>query len=261
MPQYNTMGIVLRRVAFGETDNILTLYTRERGRVSAIAKGARKAISRLAGASDILACAYYSLSTGKSLEIVVQAEIRNSFPTLRKDLVRLAHGQYMAELLTHFVAEEDPHPELFTLLRTSLLLLERIPDPDVASRWFELRLLEHLGYAPDLHACAICGNPVPGVDRGPDAVFGLTAAHGGALCEYHVRPHEIDDHSALSFDTLDYLQHLEDHSVAHVKSVAAMAPPAPFTATQARLALRRYIRYRCDSELKSLKFLDSVSGQ
>jgi DNA repair protein RecO (recombination protein O) len=260
MPQYNTTGIVLRRLAYGETDNILTLYTLDRGRVSAIAKGARKAGSRLTGASETLACSKFSLSTGKNLETVVQAEVKNSFPGLRKDLIRLAHGQYMAELLSHFVAEDDPHPGLFTLLRTSLLLLERVKDPEVASRWFELRLLEELGYAPDLRACAVCGNPVPGESHSPDAVFGLTAAQGGALCEYHARPREIDDHSALSFDALDFLQHLEGHSIAQVRTVAAMEPPHPFTATQARLALRRYIRYRCDSDLKSVAFLDSLGA-
>ncbi|HEY3332982.1 MAG TPA: DNA repair protein RecO [Capsulimonadaceae bacterium] len=258
MAQYNTMGIVLRRMAFGETDNILTIYTRDRGRVSAIAKGARKAGSRLTGASEVLTCANFGLATGKSLHVLQQAEVKNSFPALRKDLMRLAHGQYMAELLSHFVAEDDPQPDLFTLLRSTLLLLERIADPEMASRWFELRLMERIGYAPDLETCAVCGEPVPGPSTDAADRFALSAAQGGVLCPYHARPREIDDHSELSYDAVDFVQHVNAHDLEHIRAVLSVAPPSHATATQARLALRRYIRYRCDSDLRSIAFMDSL---
>ena len=76
MPAYTTDAFVLRRMHFGETDNILTLYSPDRGRFSAIAKGARKAISRLSGATEVLTLTRFGLASGKSLEIVTQVEVQ-----------------------------------------------------------------------------------------------------------------------------------------------------------------------------------------
>ncbi len=140
MPQYNTTAIVLRRIAFGETDNILTLMSKDHGRLSAIAKGARKPISRLSGATDLLACSKFALATGRagSLQVVVQAEVVDAFPDLHKSVAKLAHAQYFIELMLVFTAEDDPHPELYQLLLRSLRLLEKADDPDTIARWFEI---------------------------------------------------------------------------------------------------------------------------
>ena len=258
MPQYNVTGIVLRRIPFGETDNILTIYTRERGRLSAIAKGARKAISRLAGSSEVLTCARFNLASGKSLEVVTQAEVKNAFASLRSDLPRLAGAQYMAELVNHFVVDEDPHEELFVLLRTGLLLMERAADPQTAVRWYELRLLGLVGYGPDLRECAVCHDPVPGPDASASDIYAASASNGAVLCVRHAHPREYDDHALLSFDALDYLQHLDAHEIDDVRAVAGIAAPSRETAAQARMALRRTIRWRTEADLRSAAFMDSL---
>ena len=162
MPSYNTLAIVLRRLQYGETDNILTLYSPDRGRFSAIAKGARKAISRLSGATEVLTCTRFQLASGKSLEIVTQTEVQDSYPTLRTDLNRLAHGLYLADLLDHAVEEHDPNPFLFDLLHQGLSLTQTVTPPELVARWFEVQLLADLGYAPNLTECAVCREPVPG---------------------------------------------------------------------------------------------------
>lgn len=258
MPQYNVTGIVLRRTLYGETDNIVTLYTRERGQIHAVAKGARKAGSRLAGASEVLACARYAVASGKSLDVITQAEVKNSFPALRKDLARLACAQYMAEVLHHFVVDEDPHPDLFSLLRASLLLMERTVDAETAVRWFELRLLDLAGYGPDFTSCGVCDAPIPGDDPSTSATFALSVESGQALCPEDAHPDGYADHCPLSFDALDYLQHLNAHGVDHLKNVARIDPPSRQTAGMVRTALRRTIRWRIDSELRSVAFMDST---
>lgn len=260
MPQYNATGIVLRRLAYGETDNIVTLYTRENGRVSAIAKGARKASSRTASACEILTCARYNLASGKSLAVITQAEIKNAFPALRKDLSRLAHAQYTAELTDKFVADEDPHPQLFTLLRATLLLLERTADPATAARWFELRLLAETGFAPNLSACAACGEQVPDAAMRTDSVYALSASAGGVVCPLHAPAFSKADAPELTFDALDFLQHLSAHEIGSIRQLLDVAPPPRRSANLARLALRRYIRYRIDSDLRTLGFLDGLAG-
>jgi DNA repair protein RecO (recombination protein O) len=257
MPHYNATAIVLRRLHFGETDNVLTLYTRERGRISAIAKGARKPISRLSGATEALTCVRFGLATGNSMEIVTQAEVKESFPLLRHDLQRLAHGMYFAELLSLSVADDDPNPYLFDLLMSGLFLLQRINPPDTGARWFELLLLEDLGYAPQLTECVYCQAALSYNLTG-DTFFALSSSQGGVLCPIHAHPDTYEDHSVLSGPALAYLHALSEIPIETVSSVPNVPVPAPKAQDQARMALRRYIRYRIERDLKSLDFLDSL---
>lgn len=260
MPSYNATGIVIRRTTYGETDNILTLYTREYGRISAIAKGARKSLSRLAGASEMLTCSRFGLASGKgALDVVTQAEVKNSFPGLRKDLLRLANGLYFAELLGRFVADEDPIEDLFVLLRASLLLLERVPDPEMGARWFELRLMDELGYAPDLETCAVDGEPVDAEEAVREGrPLALSAASGGVICARHAEEAAAGGESALSGEALQYLREVSELGMNDIRLVLKLPAPSERGATLARAAMRRYIRYRLERDLKSLEFLDSV---
>lgn len=259
MPAYTVDAIVLRRMHFGETDNILTLYAPDKGRFSAIAKGARKAISRLSGATELLTCTRFGLATGKSLEIVTQVEVRNSFPLLRQELPRLAHGLYLADLVDHAVEDHAPSPVLYALLMSGLTHLQTLSPPELAARWFEVQLLGDLGYAPNLSECAICHAPLPGTFA-RDETFALSAALGGALCPRHAHPDSQEDHSALGPGALRLLQTLEALGPGGADTLALLPAAGPKSLDQARLALRRSLRFRLERDLKSLQFLDSLRG-
>ena len=99
---------MLHRLSFSETDRIVTLYTRERGKLSAIAKGARKPISRLAGATEVLTCGKFHLAEGKNLDIIAQVEVKESFPRIHADLNRIAYGSYLAELVDKSLVRRGP---------------------------------------------------------------------------------------------------------------------------------------------------------
>jgi DNA repair protein RecO (recombination protein O) len=191
------------------------------------------------------------------MEIVTQAEVKESFPLLRHDLQRLAHGMYFAELVSFSVADEEPNPYLFDLLMSGLFLLQRINPPETGARWFELQLLQELGYAPQLGECIYCQAPLS-ADAGADSVVAISHAQGGALCALHAHPDTYDDHSPLSHASLGYLQSLAAIPMEQVSSVPRVAAPVVKAQDQARLALRRYIRYRLERDLKSLDFLDSL---
>ena len=257
MPAYTTDAIVLHRRHFGETDNILTLYSPGLGRFSAIAKGARKAVSRLSGATEVLTCTRFGLASGKSLEIVTQVEVQKSFSALRKDLVRLAHGLYLADLVEHAVEDHAPNPVLYALFFTGLLQIQTLPVPEIAARWFEIQLLGDLGYAPDLAACAVCRAALPG-GFARDEVFALSASLGGALCPRHAHPESISDHSGLGLGALRLLQTLERLGLAGGETLGDLPPAGPKSLDQVRLALRRSLRFRLERDLKSLEFLDSL---
>lgn len=257
MPAYTTDALVLRRLNYGETDKILTLYSRDRGRISAIAKGARKAISRLSGATEALTLTRFQLATGKSLEIVTQCEVREAFSSLREDLNRLAHGLYLADVLDHSVEDDAPNPALFDLLMEGLYLTQSLPQPELAARWFEVQLLRDLGYAPNLMECAVCHVPLPGA-FGRDETFALSVQLGGALCPHHAHPAHTDDHSALSSGALRLLMALDALGPAARETLPALPPSGPKNLDLARLALRRSLRARLERDIKSLEFLDSL---
>lgn len=257
MPAYTTDAVVLHRRHFGETDNILTLYSPGIGRFSAIAKGARKAVSRLSGATEVLTCTRFGLASGKSLEIVTQVEVQESYSALRKDLVRLAHGLYLADLVEHSVEDHAPNPVLYDMLLSTLRQTETLPVPELAARWFEIQLLGDLGYAPNLSECAVCHAPLPGAFTRDD-LFALSASLGGALCPFHAHPDANGDHSPLGLGALRLLLTLEALGPAGSEALSVLPAAGPKSLDQTRLALRRSLRFRLERDLKSLEFLDSL---
>jgi DNA repair protein RecO (recombination protein O) len=257
MPAYTTDAFVLRRMQYGETDNILALYSRDRGRFSAIAKGARKAVSRLSGATETLTRARFGLASGKSLEIITQVEVQDAYRGLRRDLNRLAHGLYLADLVDHSVEDHAPNPPLFDLLEIGLAQLLTADAPEIVARWFELHLLRDLGYAPQIWTCAVCQAAVPG-QFALNEMFGLSVQLGGALCPRHAHPESYEDHSGLSHAALTLLQTLASSAPDTGVPWETLAMPNAKGLNQARLALRRSLRVRLERDLKSLEFLDSL---
>src|SRR5438105_3954447 len=99
MAVYKANAIVLRRIPLGETDKIITLFTREYGKYNAVAKGARKTTSRLCGATEPLMFLRAALADGMNLDVLTQCDIRESFPTLRGDFGLFLRATYVCELL------------------------------------------------------------------------------------------------------------------------------------------------------------------
>jgi DNA repair protein RecO (recombination protein O) len=249
MPSYTATGLVLHRLNTGETDKILTLYTREHGKLAVIAKGARKAGSRTTGATELFTETRFLLGSGRSLEIVQQAEIQQSFPAIRTDLEKLARATYLCELLDRLTAENDAlqSAELYDLLLSALYLLQRaVTYPDAVVHAYELHLLASIGYAPALEGCVRCGEPLMARQ------VGFSPALGGALCP--ADRYRADDALPLSFDALKLLRLL---TATESEQLLALQP-APKVAAEVARAMRWYIRYRSDRDLKSLDFLDSL---
>src|SRR5688572_12140882 len=117
-------AIVLRHSDWGEADRLLTLYTRQRGKTRAIAKGARKMTSRKAGHIEPFTHVTLQLAKGRDLYIVTQAETIDAYQPLREDLALTGYASYIMELLDRFTYEDDTsNPALFRLLTESLARL------------------------------------------------------------------------------------------------------------------------------------------
>ena len=179
MPSEKADAIVLRVVEWSETSSIVTLFTREFGKLGAVAKGARRPKGPFESALDLLAvCRIVFLhKSSDALDLLTEAKLSRRFRPPGRDLANLYAGYYVAELLLELTDENDAHPELFDAADRTLLALCQ---PGVAARLilrFELTALRWLGHLPSLARCANCGE---GVERTARIAFGLV--DGGVLC-------------------------------------------------------------------------------
>lgn len=159
MKLLKTRALVLRSRPLGERDRLLTLLTRERGKLSAVAPGARKVKSKLAAGVDYFTCGVFLLYRGRSLYTVNQLEIETSFAQIRGNIKAYACGMYLCELVAKLVEEGQPVPSIFNLLLKCLSCLnEENVDGEILARFFELKLLSLLGYRPHLTGCLHCGD-------------------------------------------------------------------------------------------------------
>lgn len=171
-----TEAVILRHLDWGEADRLLWIFTREQGKIRIVAKGVRKLRSRKAGHLEPFIHANLLLAYGREMWIVTQAETVQAFIPLREDLRRLGYASYVIELLDRFTYEEGENKQLFHLLVDTLGLLSAEPDPAFAVRYYEVRLLDLVGYRPQLFHCVSCHNPIQAEDQ-----F-FSASLGGVLC-------------------------------------------------------------------------------
>ncbi|MEO6810007.1 MAG: DNA repair protein RecO [Isosphaeraceae bacterium] len=180
MAAVRTSGLVIRAVDVFETSRVLTLFTRDLGKVSALAKGARRLKSPFQAGLDLLSiCDIVVLhKASEALDLLTEAVLVERFASCRRDLAALYSGYYIAELLHDLTDHHDPHPRLFD---AAVITLRHLGDSSLRPLRllrFELACLRELGHMPALEACVHCGDVV---DATGDAVaFGL--ATGGVLC-------------------------------------------------------------------------------
>lgn len=173
---YRTEAVVLRRSDFGEADRLLTIYTPAMGKLRTIAKGVRKPISRKGGHLELFTYSRLLIARGRSLDIITQAETIEAFRPLRRSLWRATYACYAAELLDSFTAENEENRPLFDLFLATLNHLSAETRLKLAIRFYELRLLELVGYRPQLFRCLKCGTEIEPVEN-----F-FSPAEGGVLC-------------------------------------------------------------------------------
>lgn len=153
-------AIVLRRYDLGESDRRIVFLTRERGRLEAIARGARKSGSRLAGATEPLSLVEVSLALGKKQAYITQVQPKSAFRRLRQDYDRLTAALAIAEILSSLSTHELINEELFNMAVQSLTFLESAEDVTAAAVWSMLKLLDLEGVLPVFEECLVSGSPL-----------------------------------------------------------------------------------------------------
>lgn len=179
MVQYKTEALVLHSRKYKEADGLLTLLTRHRGKVSAVARGIYKPNSKLRGGVQPFSLNAMMLNAGRStLHSLSQSDCLEMFLPLRSDLDAMAAASYWAELLENFAMEEQEDPELFRLALSGFYGLAACPEP-LMIHALEIRLMKLLGFAPSFRVCAGCGRPLE-----PAVQYSFAAGAGGLVCSH-----------------------------------------------------------------------------
>jgi DNA repair protein RecO (recombination protein O) len=167
-------GIVIRSTDYGESNKVVTLYTRELGKVGVMAKGAKKPNSRLSAITQLFTHGYFLVQKGSGLGSLQQGEMISSLRSIREDIFLTAYSSYIIELTDKSTEDRKVNPYLFELLHQTLNYINEGYDPDVLMNIFELKILNVLGLHPILNQCAVCGST--------DGNFSFSIREGGFLC-------------------------------------------------------------------------------
>jgi len=257
---YQTKGIILKQTKLGEFDKIVTIYTPEFGKLKAVAKGACRPKSKLGGNVEPLTYSIMLLARGRNLDIITQSQTINGFLALKSDLWRMACGFYILELIDSFTVEGGENCPLFDLLLDILKQLSESGSNESLLRYFELHLLHHLGYRPQLRRCVVCDSPLKPV------VNFFSPSKGGLVCP-HCNSEENNRHeqiSAISFNlsipfSVGALKVLRLWQSCDYATARRVKIKTELSAELARI-LHEYIRYILQRELKSLTWLQELKN-
>lgn len=245
MPTYRDEAVVLRTHKLGEADRIITLLTREHGKVRAVARGVRRTSSKLGARVEPFSHVDVQLAVGRNLDVVAQAETLHPYgEALVTQYPRYTAGTVMLETADRVVVEErEPALQQFRLLLGGLHVLSSAtsdghrPATMILDSYL-LRSLATAGYAPSLSDCARCGR------TGPHQAFAPTA--GGVVCP-NCRP----PGSALpQRGTIIYLQHLLSGDWVATREVT------PGERREASGLVSSFVQWHLDRGLRTLEYLD-----
>ncbi len=239
-------ALILRHQRWGEADRLLTIFTREYGKLRIVAKGARKTTSRKGGHLEPFMRTALQLAQGRDLWIVTQAEMINAFLPMRDDLQRMGFASYVIELLDKFTYEDGANPQLYYL---AVETLERLCTPDsvfVVLRYYEMRVLDIMGYRPQLFQCIGCQEEI----KAEDQYF--SALVGGVICPRCGQKYE--DVRKISMGALKYLRHFQRSTYQE----ALAAAPGEAVVQEVDKIMQWYLTYLLERAINSQVFLQQI---
>lgn len=237
-------GIVIRTTDYGETNKIVTLYTRELGKIGVMARGAKKPNSRLAAITQHFTYGYFLIYQNKGLGNLQQGETISSFRGIREDIYLTAHASYVVELLDKSTEDRKPNPYLFELVQQTLNYFNEGYDVDVLTNIFEMKMLNTLGLYPQLNECSFCHH-----NKG---VFGFSIREGGLICSqcFNKDPY----HLKVSQATVKLLRLFYYFDLSRLGSISVKK----VTKQELKKVIHMYYEEYSGLYLKSKRFLEQM---
>lgn len=273
MPTYTVHAVNVGSFALGETDKVLTIFSAEKGILKAVAKGARRPGSKIAGRADVLNVNKLLLAHGKTFEIITQAENVETFPNVRKDLNRLSFCLYYAELTSHFgLGLNDESASYYDFLCESLRAQDKhLGDAAALCLNFELKLLQWLGFQPELESCVNCRDRLTEYRI---AMFNFES--GGIVCDRCLAEEQRARVAETGYSKERQTKPFFAKDSVHVtplvwkRMVLAAGEALPSTSNSsnasvvirateaARRIVQSYIEYRAGKNMKSLELIGKL---
>jgi len=243
---YQAEAIIIKKTKLGEADRILTLYTPHLGKIQAVAKGVRRPRSKLAGHLELLSHSQVSLARGRNLDTITGSQTINSFLPLKTDLELTAHALYTIELVDQFTADQIENYPLFQLLLETMHLLCQAGDNELVLRYFELHLLNEVGYRPQLQHCVSCRSTLEPVTNS------FCSSAGGILCPNCRQTQPLT--CPISVNALKVLRLLQSSDYTTVSKLKMN----PELYRELNEVMKDYLKYLLEREVKSAAWLDTL---
>ncbi len=256
MSSFSTEGILLKRIEFGDHDLIVTYFTCSMGRISVLAKNAKKSMKRFAGVLDPFSAMGIECSQGKrknTLPILCSVDLNNPFANIRTDVLKTGYASYWMELIHSWVEEGKAHKALYDLLFYVLDALNTDSVPkEVLSLFFQIRFITLSGFTPDFLTCGSCSTPLDDILQ--DQIF-FDLINGRLACKccgfngirYKVK---------VSKGTLKQLLYINSDDMKRIERIKF----SPSAIREGETLLESFIPCHIGREVKSLMFLRRIRG-
>lgn len=243
MVEIKTKGIVVNEMPIGENDKRLVIITKEKGKITAFARGARKTNSRFLAGSQLFSYGEYILVKGRSSSYnIKQIQLIESFHAIRADIDLLAYGLYILEFVSYITEENIPNKHIMRLmLKTLQVLIRKILNYDLVMRIFELKAMSYIGYTPNVVNCIICGNQY-------DEYY-FSILQGGIVCKTCSKQQKSV--MKISNNTIYTMRYILSASIDGLYSFDVNE----VIKHELTMIMKKFIEYHLNHKFKSLDFL------
>ncbi|MFZ3046836.1 MAG: DNA repair protein RecO [Desulfatirhabdiaceae bacterium] len=249
MPCFSAKAIVLRKIEFGDADLIITLFSSDRGKLTAIAKGAKKSRKRFSGVLELFSTLNIvsEESRGRGIPILQEASLIYPFVNIRSKIEKTAYASYWAEIVNVWMEDGQKQPELYSLLEFSLDALDTDQmTAEILSVFFQIQFMKLCGFGPTLFHCTGCCQDMMETQR---PYMAVDIARGGILCQ-DCLPKSFSCQS-LSMGTIKFLQWMEKAD----RIRAARLRPTTRSINEGLDFLESFVPHHLGKPLHSLAFL------
>ncbi len=248
---YKTEAIVLRTMDLGEADRVLTVLTPRLGKLKVIAKGVRRPRSRIGGGLQPFSDVQLVLAVGRTFDVVTSTSVEDPHLGVQNDLHSTAAAWYVVDLVDRFVEGAADSHDAFRLLAQALSALDAgaAVSREVVARWFELALLDAMGFRPELSRCLECGAAIE-----PEG-NSYAPVGGGVVCPQCA--HAAHGARGISIDALKVLRHLQRSPLVGILRLN-LEPPLH---REVERLLHATVSAVLERELRSRDFLEEVASR
>ncbi len=255
MSGFSTAAILIKKIEYGDHDLILTFFTKSMGKVSAIAKNAKKSVKRFSGALDLFSlhqihCTFPKKKTG-ALMILAGTDLEMAFEKIRTDITKTGYACYWMEMIHCWVEELKPQEDLFELLCFSLDALNTgIIDTKVLSLLFQIRFMRMCGFDPGITHCSACHTPLDSIE-GQTVLFDFV--NGRIVCR-NCQSTPMKNSTSVSKGTLKQLLWINTADIRRADRMRFSA----YALKEGEALMESFIPFHIGRDLKSLLFLNRI---